>query len=679
MMSDPRPEELIHAEELIYDGKVEEAYEIISNFEKTSELSSKDQLWLLLLKGLGYAINQQYKESVEIGEQAYKLSSDLNMKSEKIESLFLRAHMASIGKPNEALDSILEAEKLYNSLSEKSSAIISKIEFHLMYYKTMIYISKSDINNALGIALQTLVMAEKIKENVVVGTLLFLIGLIYFQKGELDTALEYVMRSSEITKKLDFQVGTGANLWLIGVIYLFKGNFNRALENCKKSLSIAKISDYYKAQSLSVLGSIYREKGELNKALKYIKQSTKLAQATLNYFYIIANNRSTAEIYMRQGNLEKAINYNEQSLGLIQKVGQTFLMTPTLLYLVVINLDHNSPERAEKYLKKFEIFSEKDESALFRHGFPLAKAFMLKASSRIRDKVQAEGLLRQIVEDDIAYPQFHILAIISLCDLLLEELSIYNDPVVINEINPLVTQLLNISKNQHSFLWLAETKLLQAKLALIQMEIEEAKRLLTEAQRIADLHGLNLLAQKISYEHDILLEKTQEWENLKEKNAPIAERIELASFDAVINRLQGKSAVDPPELVEEEPIQLLIMDNSGVPYFNYSFVKDWDTEGLFSAFMSAFNTFSSELFSKSIDRIRIGDNVILINPIESFLACYVIKGQSYPALQKLTRFTEAIKENSEIWQALNKSVKTSEMLELDKPPALKTVINDIFV
>ncbi len=39
---------------------------------------------------------------------------------------------------------------------------------------------------------------------------------------------------------------------------------------------------------------------------------------------------------------------------------------------------------------------------------------------------------------------------------------------------------------------------------------------------------------------------------------------------------------------------------------------------------------------------------------------------------------QAIRENSEIWQALNKSVKTSEILELDKPPALKTVIDEIF-
>jgi len=37
MKSDPRPEELIHAEELINDEKVEEALEIVTNFEKRAK------------------------------------------------------------------------------------------------------------------------------------------------------------------------------------------------------------------------------------------------------------------------------------------------------------------------------------------------------------------------------------------------------------------------------------------------------------------------------------------------------------------------------------------------------------------------------------------------------------------------------------------------------------------
>lgn len=95
--------------------------------------------------------------------------------------------------------------------------------------------------------------------------------------------------------------------------------------------------------------------------------------------------------------------------------------------------------------------------------------------------------------------------------------------------------------------------------------------------------------------------------------------------------------------------------------------------------MSAFNMFTGEIFSKSIDRVKVGDNTILINPIEPFLACYVILGQSYPAQQKLTRFSEAVKASPEIWEALNRAAKTSEMLELDNPPSLGSTVNEIFV
>ncbi len=53
-MSDSRPEQLIYAEELMYSGKVEEALEIVINFEKTSDLTPKDQLSALILKGWIY-------------------------------------------------------------------------------------------------------------------------------------------------------------------------------------------------------------------------------------------------------------------------------------------------------------------------------------------------------------------------------------------------------------------------------------------------------------------------------------------------------------------------------------------------------------------------------------------------------------------------------------------------
>jgi len=92
------------------------------------------------------------------------------------------------------------------------------------------------------------------------------------------------------------------------------------------------------------------------------------------------------------------------------------------------------------------------------------------------------------------------------------------------------------------------------------------------------------------------------------------------------------------------------------------------SKNLFNFFLESIQIIVSKAFKES-----------LVNPVEPFLTCYFIKGQSYPALQKLTRFTEIIRENSEIWQTLNISIKTSEILEINNPPALKTVINEIFL
>jgi len=47
-------------------------------------------------------------------------------------------------------------------------------------------------------------------------------------------------------------------------------------------------------------------------------------------------------------------------------------------------------------------------------------------------------------------------------------------------------------------------------------------------------------------------------------------------------------------------------------------------------------------------------------------------------VQILQAKSGAVREGSEVWQALNKSVKTRGMLELNKSPVFKTVINEIF-
>ena len=120
------------------------------------------------------------------------------------------------------------------------------------------------------------------------------------------------------------------------------------------------------------------------------------------------------------------------------------------------------------------------------------------------------------------------------------------------------------------------------------------------------------------------------------------------------------------------------MSKDGIPHFTHSFQDAMDFELLFSSFLSAFNSFGSELFSNSIDRINIGEYRILINPLENFLFCYVILGQSYLAKKKLNKFTPGVRNDLVIWNALKLSVKKGKMLEMHNPPVLGKLVNQIF-
>jgi tetratricopeptide (TPR) repeat protein len=668
------PEELVRAEQLIYVGKEEQALEIITNFENKNDLTPEEQLYSLILKG-----RTEVFESRGIGELAYQLSQEQGKVYESVEAILLKANERLWGSNfDEAYDLIKEAKKLINTLTECSSSEISKLRANLLQVECGIYLFRNYYRKALKSGNKCLTLWEKFGNKTGIIALYILFGSTHLMLGQYDVALNYGLKSLTLAQELKFQIRVAASITLIAGVHLYKGDINQSLEYCKKALSFKELDKRSKLYVFILLGRIYLVKGELDKALRNLKQAIPLAEEMNNTDQLCIILSNIGSIYREKIDYKNAEEFFSRGLTLSEKIGYFFSMGDHLFQLYRLNDMSKFYDKADQYLERLKELADKTENKINIQHYLIAKSLELQRNIRRRNRAEAEKLLLQIVEDTIAFPDLYYYSLVSLCDLLLEELSMYNNPEIIEELNSLIKKLLDYAENQHSYPVLAEGKLLQAKLVLIEMDIEKAKKLLTEAQRVAEIRGLDLLAQRISSEHDILLRKVDEWDKLKKEDAPMAKRVELASIDSVIDRLQGKRAVEPPELINEDPILLLIMDNSGTTYFNHPFIANWDHSDLFSSFMSAFNMFMDEIFSKSIDRIRVGENTILINPVESFLTCYVIKGQSYPALQKLTRFAEAIRENSEIWQALNKSVKTSEMLELDKPPALKSVISEIF-
>ncbi|MHA1931651.1 MAG: tetratricopeptide repeat protein [Promethearchaeota archaeon] len=686
MFSDSLPEELTQARQLINEAKLSEARELITNFEMSGEITPEVQLSVLLLKGRIDLFEFQYNKAIQTGDQAYQMSKELGDIHGVIEALHLKARGVFIGNFEECLELISESETLMTSIQEEilSSYFQQQFKLSLLLLKSYVSLVRNETQNLFDFASQCLTLSRNFSTYpFYIYHSSILLAWAYVLKGDPSTALNYALDSLELSKKLNLNVLTAHNLSQIGQINYYKRDLDTALTYCKQSLSTDGIEDFDKTQNYVLLGNIFREKGDLDKALKYFQRGINLAEDIGFGNYVSRGIMYIGSIHRVMGHFDQAIDYLNRSLTLSKKQENSYTTYYSLLPLIFISLDKESIEQAQDYFSQLKDLVDRMKSAPFNLGFKLTKAMILKKQGRTKNRAEAEELLKQVVEEAknaILDPWVHIMALTAYCEHLIEELIAYGDPEILNEINPLITQLLAISENQRSYSYLAEAKVLQSKLLLIQKDIDGSKKVMIEAQRIAELHGLTLLAQKISHEHDKLLEQSDIWGDVIEKNVSLPERIRLASFDGVIDRLQGKRAVDPPEMVDEQPTLLLIIAEGGVLIFSLPFTKEWKRDdALFSSFLSAFSSFSNEFFTKGLDRAKFGDDSILMRSIGPFSICYLFKGQTYPATQNLTRFTEQIQNTTTIWQNLEKYYRASQVLELKDNSPLESLITEIFI
>ncbi|MFX0000565.1 MAG: hypothetical protein ACFE9Q_10035 [Candidatus Hodarchaeota archaeon] len=100
---------------------------------------------------------------------------------------------------------------------------------------------------------------------------------------------------------------------------------------------------------------------------------------------------------------------------------------------------------------------------------------------------------------------------------------------------------------------------------------------------------------------------------------------------------------------------------------------------LLGGFFSAINSFIGEMFSEGLDRASFGEHTLLRNSVPPFFMCYVFKGQSYSALQRVRYFIDKIQNDEPVWQTFNMYNQVNKEIQLKDLPSLEPLINKIFV
>jgi len=541
-MSQPGLKQLIRAQQLVNEGNFDDALQLMKNFEEMGSQSLQELVQWHLLRCDIFFQQDLFKDLIQLAEQTYKESLGLGKSLLTVDALnYFAEALIELNELETGENQIIISEELLKSLTHETLRDFKQREAHLAFIKSLYYEGKGDLNRA-------------------------------FEQGEYSLELrEELGIKHEIAQSL-----ACIAFWLI----IYKGESDRALEYGERAMTLAKEANkkFYIALTLLVLALVYSFQGEIDRCIRLDEQCLAIFKELDNKRRIAVILNNLGDNYRMEGDLDRGLKCLEESVALHQELGNLRDIAVTHDYLIQILIDMGDLERAKICLYDLEQLNSEIKNKKTNLWYLFDKALLLKTSHRARNRIKAEDIFNQLLEDKDSDYELIIRTLLNLCELHLIELRMINDTEVLDEINPLIVQLLDIAEKSHSYWVLSETYLLQAKLSLLKFDIKKTKQFLTQAQKIAETYGLKQLAMKISIEHDELLRKTKIWENLKISEMSLSERLELSGLNKQMENMVKKRMIKAPEVSKEDPVMLLILTEGGNLLFSKKFAEDFSFE-----------------------------------------------------------------------------------------------------
>ncbi|MFQ5978348.1 MAG: tetratricopeptide repeat protein [Candidatus Heimdallarchaeota archaeon] len=583
-------EKLWRAEQLMHQGKVDEARPLIEALEKEETLPSDDRLTWQLLKSQLLITTGDYNASQQLADQVWKESLERRKLLLGVDASIVMAEASGeLGKYEDSLAAIARGEEALTTLTEEPPAALTSRQASLIHLRGRNCFWKGEADQAMDYFQQSLALRQKLGNKHDIAVSLRTIGVIHGFKGNWDQAIDFHRQALKIFQEVGNKYRIGWCLRNIGGICGAKGELDRALEYSQQGLALFQEigNKNMIAYSLHALGDIYCQQGDLERALEYYQQQLSFLEELGNKWHLLTCLRSIGWLYWDKGEIDRAWEYHQQSFALAQEIGHKhwkgdsfflglfhwqkgaleqaltllekalsyleehgldFFIPFALFWLIIVSIDNGSPEQAQEYLQRLEQINEQNENKLVSQRYRLAQGLVLKASSRIRDKVRAQEIFQQIAEEEVVANTLTEMAMVNLCELLLDELKTYGEADVLQAAKTLVHKLYELAQDQHSFSLVINALVLQAKLALVGGDPATATQLLEQAKLTADENNLELLTAKVLRERQSLQTQYETWEQLIQRNAPFHERMERARVADYLKDVEKLVSMERPKL-----------------------------------------------------------------------------------------------------------------------------------
>ncbi|MHA2226412.1 MAG: tetratricopeptide repeat protein [Candidatus Hodarchaeales archaeon] len=570
------------SKEFLKQGQLKEALREINQEIKGSNN-------IKLLKGLIFFYRGQFRKSLQLADQILSENSSTielidEFKARIVKALSLviflqwREAFTEINKAENLIEeispTILESEKAWIAELNLSKGFLTELLFgeidlainieHQAYdlftevgdyrgaartlnFISWIYFFEGFLEESKKVAEQALALSENKGIKIEIIFSLNRIGDYHLSIGNLKAAHNAIQKGIKIARDIEHKWHEGELRLNLGKVYYRQGKFKQSQLELQRSHQLAEeVGDQHLiAKSILNLGDILQIKGDVHGAIEKFHQSFRIFRGLKDSNCSIDTNLKLGKAYMILG--ESKLAYQQFQNSFIHRLWNrvdnqptneiplhAYAYPETLFQLVLVTLELELIDQAKQYLQRLEKFHIREPNTLIHYQTRLAKAMILKRSTRITMKIEAQKILNKLVNEKIGDHGLTVIAILNYCDMLATELKFSGEVEVLDELEVLFQKLIDLGQNKNAPFLEIDALLLSSKVRLIEGDMDKAKAFQNKAQITAEKKGLSYLLPKIIQLRESLNNETVQRFDLADENTRLKERLKGAQLQNYI-------------------------------------------------------------------------------------------------------------------------------------------------
>lgn len=551
------------------------------------------------------------------------------------------------------------------------------------------YEKKGEFQTCLNLAKKVIAVTSKSNNDIeLLGALInkAIAEIRLFEYDAAERTIELGMRLiNEFPKELitkNFSNYKSSLLNVRGLLSRYLGEINEALEYYNESLVIRRENHQLEeiAKSLANISTIYQIKGELGLALEYNLEAIDIFLQCDNDIFISYCLHDIGITYRMKGDLTLAENFLNKALDTRKKLDNKEVYSETIFQLILLYLEMQRDEDANRYFDELSGLRKDTDSKLIYLRLRICKALIIKYSDRFISRSEAQQIFEEIATEKIINHELTTFVLLNLLELLVYEYKFLKNDVILQEIKKISNTLLEIAKTQNSYSLLTEIYILLYQLSLIELDLDRAQMLLSQAEITAKEHNLDKLADFISLELEVFSEKIKRYNILLEGNASFFGSIEEENLLGNIDLMIKRGNIDAEVLLSiDDPVFILLLNNNGLSLYSKSFnEKVVINKNLIGGFLMASDLGLSNAIKDSygsFESIKYGRYTLIFQKSHDITCCYAFIGPTHHAIHRLTLFLKNISSNNEIWQLFHqKLIRPKFIYKIIEP-----IVSELFI